>query len=67
MRAVKVLAVLAIAALAIGAATSFTAWAETEVRVIATGEPYGAAMKGGQAAQREDVRRQPLGGRAQTR
>ena len=34
-----------IAALAISAATSFAAWAETEVRVIATGEPYGAAMK----------------------
>ena len=32
----------AIAALAISAATSFTAWADTEVRVIATGEPYGA-------------------------
>jgi sorbitol/mannitol transport system substrate-binding protein len=35
----------AMAALAISAATSFTAWADTEVRVIATGEPYGAAMK----------------------
>ena len=35
----------AIAALAISAATSFTASADTEVRVIATGEPYGAAMK----------------------
>ena len=34
-----------IAALAISAATSFTAWADTEVRVIATGEPYGAARK----------------------
>lgn len=34
-----------IAALTIGAATSFTASADTEVRVIATGEPYGAAMK----------------------
>ena len=35
----------AVAALAIGAATSMAAWAETEVRVIATGEPYGNAMK----------------------
>ena len=35
----------AIAALAISAATSLTAWADTEVRVIATGEPYGNAMK----------------------
>jgi sorbitol/mannitol transport system substrate-binding protein len=35
----------AIAATAIGATISFSAWAETEVRVIATGEPYGNAMK----------------------
>jgi ABC-type glycerol-3-phosphate transport system substrate-binding protein len=34
----------AIAATAI-ATISFSAWAETEVRVIATGEPYGNAMK----------------------
>ena len=35
----------AIAALVISTATSFAAWGDTEVRVIATGEPYGAAMK----------------------
>src|SRR5262245_42978362 len=35
----------AIAATALATTISFSAWAETEVRVIATGEPYGNAMK----------------------
>jgi sorbitol/mannitol transport system substrate-binding protein len=35
----------AVAALAINVATSLTASADTEIRVIATGEPYGNAMK----------------------
>jgi sorbitol/mannitol transport system substrate-binding protein len=35
----------AIAATAVATTISFNAWAETEIRVIATGEPYGNAMK----------------------
>jgi sorbitol/mannitol transport system substrate-binding protein len=35
----------AIAATTLATTISFSAWAETEVRVIATGEPYGNAMK----------------------
>src|SRR5262245_45222346 len=35
----------AIVALTIGVTVGSSSWADTEVRVIATGEPYGNAMK----------------------